>query len=89
MLFRGIISYESKKLFIRRNIIILAVLFILLAFFSWRGISDYRLILANKKPFQEMERDKVSMHLHHTFYGVQGVRLLYIPCPWLIFCWCS
>ncbi|NIM17273.1 MAG: hypothetical protein GTO45_35150, partial [Candidatus Aminicenantes bacterium] len=28
-----------------------------------------------------MERDKVSMHLHYTFYGVRGVRLLYIPSP--------
>ncbi|NIM83926.1 MAG: hypothetical protein GTN82_36555, partial [Candidatus Aminicenantes bacterium] len=81
MLFRGIISFESKKLFIRRNIIILAVLFILLAFLCWDGIGDYKKILANKKPFQEMERDKVSMHLHYTFYGVRGVRLLYIPSP--------
>jgi hypothetical protein len=80
-MFRGIIGYESKKLFIRRNIIILTVIFILLAFLCWDGISDYKKIVANKKPFQEMERDKVSMHLHYTFYGVRGVRLLYIPNP--------
>ncbi len=80
-MFRGIIGYEFKKLFIRRNIIILAVLFIFLAFLCWDGIGDYKKIEANKKPFQEMERDKVSMHLHYTFYGVRGVRLLYIPNP--------
>lgn len=80
-MFRGIIGYEFKKLFIKQNIIILAVIFILLAFLCWDGISDYKKILANKKPFQEMERDKVSMHLHYTFYGVRGVRLLYIPGP--------
>ena len=70
-MFRGIIGYEFKKLFIRRNIIILALIFILLAFLCWDGISDYKKIVENKKPFQEMERDKVSMHLHYTFYGVR------------------
>jgi hypothetical protein len=78
-MFRGIMGYESKKLFIRRNIIMLSVLFILLAFFCWNGISDYQLIQANKKPFQEMERNKVSMHIHYTAYGTRGIRLLYIP----------
>jgi hypothetical protein len=78
---RGIIGYESKKLFIRRNIIILAVIFILLAFFCWNGISDYKLITANKKPFQEIERNNVSRHIHYTAYGTRGVRLLYISSP--------
>jgi len=80
-MFRGIMGYESKKLFIRRNIIILVVLFIFLALLCWDGIGDYKKIMANKKPFQEMERDKVAMHLHYTFYGVRGVRLLYVPGP--------
>jgi hypothetical protein len=80
-MFRGILGYESKKLFTRRNIIILVVIFILLAFLCWDGIRDYKKIVSNKKPFQEMERDKVSMHIHYTFYGVRGVRLLYIPNP--------
>jgi hypothetical protein len=83
-MFRGIIGYESKKLFIRRNIIILAVIFIFLALLCWDGIGDYKKIEANKKPFQEMERDKVAMHLHYTAYGARGIRLLYIPCPFSI-----
>ncbi len=78
---RGIIDYEFKKLFIRRNIIILAVLFILVAFLCWNGINDYNLIQKNKKPFQELEKKKVSIFLHYTYYGVHGVRLLYIPDP--------
>lgn len=81
MIVRGILGFESKRLFIKRNVILLSVIFILLAFFSWRGISDYESIQAGKKPFQEMERAKVSMHLHYTFYGARGVRLLYIPSP--------
>jgi hypothetical protein len=80
-MFRGIIGYEFKKLFIRRNIIILTVIFVLAAFLCWNGVNDYNLIQTNKKSFQELERKKVSMHLHYTFYGVRGVRLLYIPDP--------
>jgi hypothetical protein len=49
------------------------------AFLCWNGISDYKLITENKKPFQKMERNKVSMHIHYTAYGTRGVRLLYIP----------
>jgi hypothetical protein len=79
-MFREIICYESKKLFIRRSIIILVLLFIFLAFLCWDGIGDYKKIEANKKPFQEMERDKVSRHIHYTAYGTRGIRLLYIPC---------
>jgi hypothetical protein len=78
-MFRGILGYEFKKLFISRNIVILAVLFILLCFLCWNGINDYKLIKENIKPFQKMERNKVSMHLHYTAYGTRGVRLLYIP----------
>lgn len=78
---REIMGYESKKLFIRRNIIILGVLFIFMAFLCWDGIVDYKKNEANKNPFQKMERDKVSMHIHYTFYGIRGVRLLYIPVP--------
>jgi hypothetical protein len=80
-MFRGIMGYESKKLFIKRNIIMLAGIFLLLSFLCWNGIRDYNLIQANKKPFQELERKKVSMLLHYTLYGVRGVRLLYIPKP--------
>ncbi|UCH94348.1 MAG: hypothetical protein JSV88_29330 [Candidatus Aminicenantes bacterium] len=81
MFFREISVFECKRLSIRRNIIILVVLFILLAFFCWDGIGDYKKIVANKKPFQKMEREKVSLHLHYTFYGVRGIRFLFIPSP--------
>jgi hypothetical protein len=37
--------------------------------------------MANKEPFQKLERKKVSMYHHYTFYGVRGVRLFFIPDP--------
>jgi hypothetical protein len=80
-MFRVILINELKKLFIRRNITILGILFILLAFLCGDGISDYKQIVTNKKQFQEMERDKVQMYLNYTVYGVRGIRLLFIPDP--------
>jgi hypothetical protein len=44
-------------------------------------VNDYKTILESKKPFKKMEKDKVSMHIHYTFYGIRGVRLLFIPSP--------
>jgi len=80
-MFKTVLKFEAIKLFSRRNFKILFALFILFAVFCWDGISDYKTFLENKKPFQEMERDKVSLHIHYTFYGIRGVRLLFIPSP--------
>jgi hypothetical protein len=80
-MFKPVLKFETKLLFSRRNIIILGAIFVLLAFICWDGISDYKMLLENQKPFQEMEKDKVSMHIHYTFYGIRGVRLLFIPKP--------
>jgi hypothetical protein len=80
-MFKRVLRLETTKLVTKRNIFILAVVFGFLAFSCWNGINDYKLILENQKPFQEVERDKVSMHLHYTFYGIRGVRLLFIPTP--------
>ncbi|MCP4148435.1 MAG: hypothetical protein GY757_11865 [bacterium] len=78
---KHILSFEAKGLLNKRNIIIFCAIFVLLTVFCWEGITDYKLIIANKKPFQETERDKVSSHIHYTFYGIRGVRLLFIPSP--------
>jgi hypothetical protein len=52
-----------------------------LSVFCWDGVNDYKTILESKKPFKKMEEDKVSLHIHYTFYGIRGVRLLFIPSP--------
>lgn len=80
-MFKTLLKFEAKRLFTWRNIKIFFAFFILLCTFSWDGINDFKMIQSNKEPFKEMERDKVSMHIHYTFYGIRGVRLLFIPCP--------
>lgn len=80
-MFYVFLKFEASKLVIRWKIIIVASVFVLLALLCWDGISDYNLILENKEPFQKMEREKVSLHIHYTYYGASGVRLLFVPAP--------
>jgi hypothetical protein len=80
-MFKAVFILEEQKLFTGRNIKLFLPIFILLGLFCWDGITDFNTINENRKPFQEMERDKVSMHIHYTFYGIRGVRLLLIPSP--------
>jgi hypothetical protein len=80
-MFAPVLAYEAKNLFIRRNIVILIAFFILLAAFSCEGTNDYKTILRSQKPFQETEKNKVSLFIHYTLYGIRGVRLMCVPCP--------
>lgn len=80
-MFKRVFLLEATRLVIKRIIVLLIVVFGFLVFSCWNGINDYKLISYNQKSFQEMERDKVSMHLHYTFYGIRGVRLFCIPTP--------
>jgi len=78
-MFTSIFLYEAKKLLRKRNIIIFFVILIILAAFSYEGTSDYKTLLKSKAPFQDAEKEKVSLLIHYTFYGIRGVRILFIP----------
>jgi hypothetical protein len=78
---KRVLILEAKKLFIKRTLIILLTVLLFSFFFCLDGINDYKMIKSSQKPFQEMEKAKVSMHIHYTFYGIRGVRLLFIPGP--------
>ncbi len=80
-MFNAIFTFEAKRLLIKRNIVIFAVIFLVLAAFSREGINDYKSILDNRGPFIETEKGKVSQYLNYTQYGTRGVRLLLIPGP--------
>lgn len=80
-MFNAVITFEAKKLLIKRNVVIFVVIFLILAAFSREGINDYKTILDNRKPFLETEKGKVSQFLNYTQYGTRGLRLLLIPGP--------
>ena len=78
---KEVFAFEGKNFLSKKNFIIFFAFFILLSAFSWEGISDYKTIEESKKPFQEMEKEKVSLFIHYTLYGIRGVRLLLMPSP--------
>lgn len=78
---KQIFVFESRNFFSNRNIIIFFIFFILLSAFSCDGIRDYKTIMEGKTPFQETEIEKVSLFIQYTFYGIRGVRLLFLPSP--------
>lgn len=80
-MFKRIFLLETQKFISRRNIKIFFVVFIILAAFSYEGINDYKKTLENRAPFQKAEKEKVTLIIHYTFYGIRGVRLLLIPNP--------
>lgn len=81
MMFIRILQLEAKRLIRKRNIILILIIIAILALFCADGISEYESIKENQKPFQELENKKVKKHIHYTFYGIRGVRLLLIPNP--------
>jgi len=82
--FRQVFIIEAKRLFIRRNLLLILAFIILLVFFIRDGISNYESILENKKVFQKIEETKVKQYILYTQYGASGITLLYIPSPFSV-----
>jgi hypothetical protein len=80
-MFKRIFLLETQKFFCKRNIKIFFTVFFILAVFSYEGIYDYKKVIESKIPFQDAEKQKVTLLIHYTFYGIRGVRLLLIPSP--------
>jgi hypothetical protein len=82
--FKVTFTFEAKRFFNKRKLILFLVFIILLAFFIQEGISNYKSILENKKVFQKIEETKVKQYVLYTQYGYIGVSLLYIPSPFSV-----
>ncbi|MCP4148048.1 MAG: hypothetical protein GY757_09900 [bacterium] len=80
-----LISFEVKKLFTRAYGILFLLVVLLFSLLIVDGIIDYKIIKNSRVPFQELEKNKVSMHVHYTAYGARGLRFLFMPHPMSIF----
>ncbi len=63
--FESIFSIETKKFFIRRNVVIFFVIGLILIFLVQEGISKFSFVLDNKKVHQEMESEKVKQYVYY------------------------
>lgn len=85
MMFLRIFLLETRRFLKKRNILLILIIIAILALFCADGIEEYESIRESQKPFQELEKKKVKKHIHYTFYGIRGVRLLLIPDPMSLF----
>ncbi|MGD2092726.1 MAG: hypothetical protein PVH61_41550 [Candidatus Aminicenantes bacterium] len=83
-MFRPVLSFESKRFFIKKNFKIFLALFLLLVGLSYDGIRDYKATIDSIESFQETERQKASKFMNYTLYGTRGIRLLFVPGPFCV-----
>jgi hypothetical protein len=76
---------ESKRVFGRRNIIILLVVFLLSLYFVQIGLNRYKDFNVNKEKFKNIEKIKVNSYINFQTYSLYGFRLLFNPSPLSIF----
>lgn len=85
MMFLRVFQLETMRILQKPNIILILIIIAILALFCADGICEYKSIIQSQKPFQELEKKKTQLHIHYTFYGIRGIRLLLIPNPMYIF----
>ncbi|NIM15993.1 MAG: hypothetical protein GTO45_28665 [Candidatus Aminicenantes bacterium] len=79
------LRFEWKGLFTRKNVIVMLLLLVIALYFCQGGIYRYKHIVDAGKEFQEVEISKVESYFSYTYYGVAGLRILFLQCPLYIF----
>jgi hypothetical protein len=77
--FSSIFKFEAKRLILKRNFIILLLIWIILFAFILDGYMAYRDSQKNKKEYQNFEDEKVKNYVTITQYGGYGIGLSVIP----------
>ena len=72
---------ELRRVFSKRNIIILIIFLLLCLYFVQKGIHNYRTIIDSKEKFLETERLKTDLYISYAVYAAYGFRLLFVPSP--------
>lgn len=77
--FCAVLLLESRRIFARRNLVIILLFLLLSFYFVQNGIQQYKGIVANKTKFQQVENIKIQNYINYNQYGGYGFRLLFIP----------
>lgn len=72
---------ELRRIFSKRNIIILILFGILCFYFIQVGVHHYKTIIQDKEKFLETENLKVELFINYAIYAAYGFRLLFVPSP--------
>lgn len=79
--FITVLSLEIRRVFSRRNVIILVLFFLLCQYFVQVGIHQYKTIIQDKDKFLETEKLKTDLYINYALYGSYGFRILFVPSP--------
>lgn len=83
--FFPIYKLEFKRLFNKKTIGLFLFVTLLSLYFIQSGVSDYKLIIENKRSFQDFERMRVKQYQNYNQYGTYGFRIYFVPSPLSIF----
>ncbi|MCP5102901.1 MAG: hypothetical protein GY950_05970 [bacterium] len=77
----SIFSLERKRLFRKRNTIVLLVFFAAALFLVHTGIGSYKKTVAANRDFQALAALKFQQMMNYTNYSLLGVEVLFVPTP--------
>jgi hypothetical protein len=81
---KTIFSIQSKRLFTKRNLFVFLVIGLILILLVQDGKNKYLTGIENIKEFQAMEAEKVNFFLFYDQYAYYGIKILFIPSPFII-----
>lgn len=85
MKLKNFLKLESKRVCHRQYLIIFLIFAFLAGYFLQSGINRYKRIVDEKKHFQEYESTLVQRIVYIPQYGYYGVRILFVPSPFIVF----
>lgn len=83
--FRAYLEIEDTQFFSKRNIVAMALLWIMTLYFVQMGVNRYEKSLDAKKEFDRVERLKVKSYFNYTYYGSMGMRSYFHAGPASVF----
>ncbi len=82
--FRTIFFIQAKRLLTKRNIVVFLAIGLILILLLHEGKNRYLNLIENKNVFKEMEWNKVKQYVYYDQYAGYGIKIFYIPSPFVI-----
>jgi hypothetical protein len=83
--FFALFRVDFKKFFSMITVIFLIVMLALSSYLVNKGVNDYRKTKEIEKNFIKIEKFIFSMILNYLHYSVNGIRIMFVPSPAVIF----
>lgn len=80
-IFRAVFKLEMRRFPCTRNLLIIALVFVLSLILVQDGASSYKSNMEDVDTFVKIEKAKVRQYVFYTQYGAYGIRLMFIPSP--------